>query len=59
MACGSNRQSALPNLSKINGWIIAGLVVEIRFILSVVYIPFLQPVFFTGPYPVAPCLRQQ
>jgi sodium/potassium-transporting ATPase subunit alpha len=47
VACSSNRQSALPYLSKLNGWIVTGLVVELFFILSIIYIPSLQRVFST------------
>lgn len=49
MACSSNRQSAVPYLLHINRWIVLGLAVEIIFILGVIYIPSLQPIFTTGP----------
>ncbi|MET0104659.1 MAG: cation-transporting P-type ATPase [Sedimenticola sp.] len=49
MACSSNRQSAVPYLTKINHWVATGLLVEVLFILAVVYIPFMQPVFYSGP----------
>lgn len=45
VVCSSNRQSALPYLSRLYGWIITGLVVELFFILSIIYMPSLQTVF--------------
>jgi len=48
MACRTNRQSALPYLARLNVWITLGVLVEIGFILAIVYIPFLNPIFSTA-----------
>lgn len=49
MACRTNRQSALPYLMRFNGWITAGVVLEVSFILSILYIPLLHHFFTTAP----------
>ena len=48
MACRTNRQSALPYLARLNVWITLGVLLEIGFILAIVYIPFLNPIFSTA-----------
>jgi len=52
MACRTSRQSALPHLMLSNRWITAGLLAEVAFILVVVYLPPLGPVFNTAPLPI-------
>jgi len=52
MACRTSRQSAVPPLLAPNRWIVAGVVVEVLFILLVVYIPPLHHLFNTAPFPV-------
>jgi len=52
MACRTSRQSAVPPLFAPNRWIVAGIVVEVLFILLVVYIPPLHHLFNTAPFPV-------
>lgn len=47
MACRTNRQSALPYLLRINPWIMAGILVEIVFIISIIYIPVFHHFFST------------
>jgi sodium/potassium-transporting ATPase subunit alpha len=49
MACRTNRQSALRELWRFNGWISAGLAVELLFILTIVYSPPLHALFTTAP----------
>lgn len=48
MACRTNRMSAWGYLARLNHWIVIGIAVELLFILSVIYIPALQPVFSTS-----------
>jgi sodium/potassium-transporting ATPase subunit alpha len=50
MACRTNRQSAIPYLAVPNGWIVAGVAVELLFILSVLHLAPLQRVFTTRPF---------
>ena len=53
MACRTNRQSALPYLVRFNSWISAGLVVEVLFILAILYIPLFHHFFTTAPLPLS------
>ena len=52
MACRTNRQSAAPYLLRPNLWIWAGLLVEVLFILGILYIPMFHRFFSTGPLPL-------
>ena len=52
MACRSNRQSALPYLLRFNPWILSGLLVEVVFILSILYIPLFHRFFSTAALPL-------
>ncbi len=52
LACRSNRLSALPYLLRPNLWIWAGLLVEVLFILAILYIPLFHRFFSTGPLPL-------
>lgn len=52
LACRTNRQSAIPYLARPNLWIWAGLLVEVVFILAILYIPSLHGFFSTGPLPL-------
>jgi sodium/potassium-transporting ATPase subunit alpha len=52
MACRTNRQSAIPYLLHYNLWIWLGLLVEVVFILAILYIPLLHNVFTTAPLPL-------
>ncbi len=49
MACRTNRQSATGYLIQKNRWIHWGIAVELGFIVTVIYIPALQPLFNTAP----------
>ena len=49
MACRTSRQSAIGKLWSINSWIAAGLVLEVGFILMIIYIPVFHLVFTTAP----------
>ncbi len=49
MACRTNRQSAVGCLSRRNRWILSGIALELIFILAVIYMPGLQPLFNTAP----------
>ncbi|MEW5823193.1 MAG: cation-transporting P-type ATPase [Pseudomonadota bacterium] len=49
LGCRTSRLSAWPRLQRVNRWIGAGLLVEIVFILSIVYIPALNGIFTTAP----------
>ena len=51
MACRTSRQSALGELRRFNGWITAGVAVEIVFILAIIYLPIFHVVFSTAPLP--------
>jgi len=51
MACRTSRQSAVPLLLTPNRWIVAGIAVEVLFILLVVYVPPLHHLFNTAPFP--------
>jgi len=48
MACRTNRLSALPYVARLNYWILIGIVVELVFILTIVYTPGLQHIFSTS-----------
>ncbi|HEY7867446.1 MAG TPA: cation transporting ATPase C-terminal domain-containing protein, partial [Psychromonas sp.] len=48
MACRSNRQSAWPHLTQFNQWITLGVVVELLFIITIVYTPALHRIFSTA-----------
>jgi sodium/potassium-transporting ATPase subunit alpha len=50
MACRTNRQSAAPYIFRINQIIFLGIIVEIAFILLVVYMPGLHHLFSTAPF---------
>ena len=52
MACRTNRQSALPYLLRFNPWILSGVLVEVVFILSIVYIPLFHQFFNTAALPL-------
>jgi len=52
MACRTNRQSALPYLIRHNMWIWAGLLVEVVFILSIIYLPVFHTFFSTAALPL-------
>jgi len=52
MACRTNRQSALPYLIRLNRWIMVGVMTEVGFILLIVYLPFLNPIFTTAPFSI-------
>jgi sodium/potassium-transporting ATPase subunit alpha len=49
MACRTSRQSALKALRHFNGWIVAGLAVELTFIALIMYVPALNRLFTTAP----------
>ncbi|MCW8995135.1 MAG: cation-transporting P-type ATPase [Psychromonas sp.] len=49
MACRSNRQSARPYLIRFNPWITLGLLVELLFIVTIIYTPSLHRIFSTAP----------
>lgn len=49
MACRSSRLSAWPYLTRINPWIALGVVVELAFIVAIIYLPWLHKVFTTAP----------
>ena len=48
MACRTNRLSAWPYLARRNDWIWVGIVVELLFILTIVYTPALHGLFSTA-----------
>jgi sodium/potassium-transporting ATPase subunit alpha len=50
MACRTNRQSALSLLLRPNPLILIGVIAEVLFIVSIIYLPFLNPVFSTAPF---------
>lgn len=52
MACRTSRQSALPYLMRANHWITLGIAVEISFILLVIYLPLLAPIFNAAPFSI-------
>ena len=52
MACRTNRLSALPYVLRPNYWISIGIVVELVFIIAVIYTPGLQRVFSTSALPL-------
>jgi len=47
MACRTNRLSAVPYLVRWNLWITAGIVVEVVFILTIIYLSVFNPFFST------------
>jgi len=49
MACRTSRQSAVAYLARFNPWIIAGIVFELIFIFSIVYVSGFHTVFTTAP----------
>ncbi|HEY5715559.1 MAG TPA: cation-transporting P-type ATPase [Psychromonas sp.] len=53
MACRSSRQSAWPHLTQLNPWITLGLVVELLFIVTIIYTPALHRIFSTAPLDLA------
>lgn len=53
MACRTNRMSALPYLTRLNYWILIGIVVELVFITTIIYTPGLQGVFSTSALPLS------
>ncbi|MGC1121816.1 MAG: cation-transporting P-type ATPase [Candidatus Methanofastidiosia archaeon] len=48
-ACRTNRQSALPHIARFNSWITAGIIVEVVFIFSIIYVPIFHGFFTTVP----------
>ena len=50
MACRSNRQSAIADLWRFNPWISAGVLLEVGFILAVIYLPALHQFFTSAPF---------
>jgi sodium/potassium-transporting ATPase subunit alpha len=50
MACRTNRQSALSLLLRPNALILIGVIAEVLFIVSIIYLPFFNPVFSTAPF---------
>jgi len=48
MACRTNRMSAWPYVIRLNYWILSGIVVELVFIITIIYTPGLQHVFSTS-----------
>jgi sodium/potassium-transporting ATPase subunit alpha len=52
MACRTNRQSAVPYLLRHNMWIWAGLLVEVLFIISIIYLPLFHTFFSTAALPL-------
>jgi len=48
MACRTNRMSAWSYLLRLNPWIALGMLVEVVFIVAIIYIPMLQPIFSTS-----------
>jgi len=54
MACRTARLSAIPALLRINSWMATGLVVEVVFILTIVYAPVFHQLFTTAP--IAPAV---
>ena len=48
MACRTNRLSAWSYLGRFNHWIVLGLLVELVFIVTIIYTPLLQKVFSTS-----------
>ena len=48
MACRTNRLSAWPYLARRNDWIWVGIVVELLFILTIVYTPAMHGLFSTA-----------
>jgi sodium/potassium-transporting ATPase subunit alpha len=49
LACHTSRQSALRELRHLNGWIYAGVGVELLFIFSIIYVPAFHELFTTAP----------
>ena len=50
MACRTNRQSAISYVWRFNRWITAGIVLEVLFIVCILYIPWLQPIFNSAAF---------
>jgi sodium/potassium-transporting ATPase subunit alpha len=48
MACRTNRLSAWSYVMRVNYWILIGIVVELLFIITIIYTPGLQHVFSTS-----------
>lgn len=48
MACRTNRMSAWSYLLRLNHWIALGMVVEVVFIVTIIYTPMLQSIFSTA-----------
>ena len=49
LACRTSRRSAISYLSRFNPWITGGIIVEIVFIFSVIYLPLFKHFFTTAP----------
>ncbi|MEI6639891.1 MAG: cation-transporting P-type ATPase [Chlorobium sp.] len=47
MACRTNRQSAIRYLARFNPWITAGIILELVFIVSIIYLPACHHFFNT------------
>lgn len=52
-ACRTNRQSAVSHIARFNSWITVGIMVEITFIVAIMYIPALNGIFTAAPVPVS------
>ncbi|MGD8940750.1 MAG: cation-transporting P-type ATPase [Gammaproteobacteria bacterium] len=48
MACRTNRMSAWTYVTRLNYWILSGIVVELVFIITIIYTPGLQRLFSTS-----------
>lgn len=52
MACRTYRQSAVSTLLRFNAWISAGLVLELAFIILIIYLPPFHGLFTTASLPL-------
>ena len=50
MACGTNRQSAIPWLGKLDRWIVAGLALELPFCIVIINVPAFRHCFTAAPF---------
>ena len=53
MACRTNRQSAVPYLTRPNRWIMLGVLLEVLFIILIIDLPVLNPIFSATQFPMA------
>jgi sodium/potassium-transporting ATPase subunit alpha len=51
-ACRTNRQSAVTHLKRFNPWMSAGIIVEVLFIFTIIYVPIFYWFFTTSPLPL-------